>query len=107
MEVETDTRATGEMTGARGMSKGVVQDLIVRVGKAQFPVVELSGQGFVITADGRPPLRGFADIFRGNERVLRGLVTCAWTEEGRVGYEFKHATQAAPIGVDHVPQAAT
>lgn len=98
-----------ESTRARNTSRSVrterLVELRVRVGKAFFPVTKMSDNGFVITADGRPPLRGFADILKGNDLVRHGLVTCAWQEGDQVGYEFKHATFAAPIAPDYAPTA--
>ena len=78
-------------------------ELRVKVGKAFFPVTKMSDDGFVITADGRPPLRGFADILLGNDLVRHGLVTCAWHEGDQVGYEFKRATWAGQIAPDYAP----
>ena len=75
------------------------------VGKVSHPVLELRADGFVIAADGRPPLRGFADVFHGDERVLHGLVTCAWADNGRVGYDFKRGTHADPVPADYVRPA--
>ena len=66
-------------------------------------VMELTDTGFVIEADGRPPLRGYADIFRGENRVLHGLVQCSWADDGLVGYEFKRDTAGAEVSPDHVP----
>ena len=73
------------------------------MGKDHFPVTRMSDLGFVITVEGRPPLRGFADIFLGDNLVRHGLVTCAWHEGDQVGYEFKHATVAGPIAADYAP----
>ena len=64
--------------------------------------MELTESGFVIEAEGRPPLRGYADIFRGDDRVLRGLVVCSWAQDGLVGYEFKRDTTGAEVSADHV-----
>ena len=77
--------------------------LRVRAGERDHQVLELTDEGFVIEADGRPPLRGFADIFRGDERVLRGLVLCAWAEDGLVRYEFKRDTAGGNVSPDYVP----
>ncbi|MEM1298533.1 MAG: hypothetical protein AAGH68_04570 [Pseudomonadota bacterium] len=90
-------------TRSRAARAERLAELRVRVGTAFFPVTKMSDNGFVITADGRPPLRGFADILMGNELVRHGLVTCAWHEGDQVGYEFKHATFAAPIAPDYAP----
>ena len=74
----------------------------VRAGDLDAKVVELASDGFVIASDGRPPLRGYADIFRGDERVLRGLVICSWAQDGLVGYEFKHNGAAQFVPADYV-----
>lgn len=55
----------------------------------RHPVLTMNDSGFVIAADGRPPLRGFVDILRGGAMVARRLVVCAWARDGQVGYEFK------------------
>ena len=74
----------------------------VRAGEREAKVVELASDGFVIQADGRPPLRGYADIFRGEECILRGLVICSWARDGQVGYEFKRGTTDGTVPVDYV-----
>ena len=74
----------------------------VKTGDRVMPVTELASDGFVIEADGRPPLRGYADIFRGDERVLRGLVICSWAQDGLVGYEFKRGTADGTAPADYV-----
>lgn len=74
----------------------------VVVGRESHPVLELKSDGFVIAADGRPPLRGYADLFRGEDRVLHGLVTCAWAEDGRVGYDFKRESVGTNVPADYV-----
>lgn len=66
------------------------------------PVVHLGKSGFVIEADGRPPLRGFADIMRGDERIMRGLVLCTWARNGHVGYEFKRDGTGTVVPADYV-----
>ena len=74
----------------------------VRAGEREARVLQLATDGFVIEADGRPPLRGYADIFRGDERILRGLVIVSWAREGKVGYEFKRGTTDGTMPVDYV-----
>ena len=74
----------------------------VKTGDRAVQVTELASDGFVIEADGRPPLRGYADIFRGDERVLRGLVVCSWAQDGLVGYEFKRGTADGTVPADYV-----
>ena len=91
------------MEAMRGARKEPVAQLWVQVGSDQFPVTRLSDQGFTITAEGRPPLRGFADIFAGESLVRHGLVTCAWHEGDQVGYEFKHASWAGQVAADYAP----
>ena len=74
----------------------------VRTGDADFPITELTSDGFVIEAEGRPPLRGYTDIFRGDERVVGGLVVCTWVRDGMIGYQFKRTTAGNPAPEDHV-----
>ena len=74
----------------------------VRAGTREVRLVDLALDGFVIEADGRPPLRGYADIFRGDECILRGLVICAWAADGLVGYEFKRGTTDGTPPSDYV-----
>ena len=74
----------------------------VRMGRAEHTVMELTASGFVIEAEGRPPLRGYTDIFRGDERVLHGLVVCAWERDGMVGYEFKREVGGREVPADYV-----
>ncbi len=61
-------------------------------GERQHRVIELTKDGFVIEADGRPPLRGYVDLCLGEDRISRRLVVCAWAEDGLVGYEFKRSS---------------
>ena len=102
-----DTLLPKEIEGALALHRRNnlrhVSRLRVRSGLRDHQVLELTGDGFVIEADGRPPLRGFADIFRGDERVLRGLVVCIWAEDGLVGYEFKRDTAGGEVAPDYVP----
>ena len=86
-----------------GLSQADASGLRVQVGRAHFPVTTISNEGFVILAQGRPPLRGFADIFQGDTLLRHGLVTCAWQEGNQVGYEFKHAAYAGPVAPDYAP----
>ncbi len=94
----TGARETAQRNHARQHSR-----LRVRTMGRDHQVMELTANGFVIEADGRPPLRGYADIFRGDDRVVHGLVVCTWAENGLVGYEFKRDTSGGEIAPDHVP----
>ena len=75
----------------------------VAAGGRRHPVIEIDARGFVIEADGRPPLRGFVDLLEDDRLVDRRLVVCAWAREGLVGYEFKRDTGGRPVAPDHVP----
>ncbi|MFK7942913.1 MAG: hypothetical protein AB8B85_08400 [Paracoccaceae bacterium] len=94
---------TTERRSMSARKKRAESRFCVQVGKDEFPITQISDEGFVITAEGRPPLRGFADIFQGESLVRHGLVTCAWHEGDQVGYEFKHSTNAGPIAPDYAP----
>ena len=75
----------------------------VRWADGEMPLVELTSSGFVLAADEPPPMRGYADIFAGEERILHGLVMCTWARDGMVGYEFKRGGSVQEIRVDHAP----
>ena len=77
----------------------------VRWADGEMPLVELTSSGFVLAADEPPPMRGYADIFAGDERILHGLVMCTWARDGMVGYEFKRGGSVQEIRVDHAPPA--
>ena len=77
----------------------------VVAGGERHPVISLGPTGFVIEADGRPPLRGHVDIYEGERRVARHLVVCAWAEDGLVAYEFKRDSACGEVAPDHVPPA--
>lgn len=77
----------------------------VRWADGELPVVELTPNGFVVEAESPPPLRGFTDIFEGDERILHGLAMCSWARNGLVGYEFKRGAGAHPVRADHAPPA--
>lgn len=65
---------------------------VIVAGERRHRVMELTRDGFVIEADGRPPLRGFVDLMLGEDRISRRLVVCAWAEKGLVGYDFKRSS---------------
>lgn len=93
------THALDEKAESRLRKPGAFR---VRAGEQEARVTELASDGFVIQADGRPPLRGYADIFKGDQQVLRGLVICSWAHDGLVGYEFKRGTTDGTMPVDYV-----
>ena len=64
-------------------------------------IVEFRDDGFVIEADGRPPLRGYVEIFLGEERTDRQLVVCDWARDGLVGYSFKRDSMGADVPADY------
>lgn len=77
----------------------------VRWSESELPVVELTPRGFVVEAETPPRMRGFTDIFEGDDRVMHGLAICTWARDGLVGYEFKRGTGARQIRADHAPPA--
>jgi len=92
----------GPAAGGRSAKSGRLR---VRTAAGEHAVTELTPRGFVIAADGRPPLRGYADIFRGDERVVHGLVVCSWARDGQVGYEFKRGGRGDDVPADYVRPA--
>ena len=74
----------------------------VRSDQRNHAVMELTTKGFVIEADGRPPLRGYVEIVCEPSLVMRRLAICTWAENGLVGYEFKHDSGGGDAAPDHV-----
>jgi hypothetical protein len=74
-------------------------------GERQHRIMELTGTGFVIEADGLPHLRGYVEIVLGEERIARRLVVFAWAHDGLVGYEFKHDASSRETPADYVMPA--
>lgn len=103
MEAKLPDDVAGALALARRNARRLETRLRVCTDGREHRVMELTGNGFVIEADGRPPLRGYADIFRGEERVLHGLVQVSWNEDGMVGYEFKRDTVGAEVSPDCEP----
>ncbi|MEM7508851.1 MAG: hypothetical protein AAF415_19150 [Pseudomonadota bacterium] len=64
-------------------------------------IIEFKETGFVIEADGRPPLRGYVEIFLGEERIDRQLVVCDWARDGLVGYTYKLDSAGADVPADY------
>lgn len=77
----------------------------VRWAEGELPVVELTPDGFVVAAETPPQMRGFTDIFEGEDRVMYGLAMCTWARDGLVGYEFKRGSGARQVLPDHAPPA--
>lgn len=72
----------------------------------ELPILSLDDHGFTIAADGRPPLRGYVEIFHGDSRVDRRLVICDWADDGIVGYRFKRREAKFRLpAVDYVRSA--
>lgn len=65
-------------------------------------IIDLTETGFTIEADGRPPLRGYVEIFKGETRTDRRLVVCEWAENGLVGYHFKRDSAGSNVPADYV-----
>ncbi len=102
MEAALPEHVTDALASKAIATKRARASYTVHAAGRQIPVVELASDGFVIRADGRPPLRGYADVYLGAEQVLRGLVICAWAEHGLVGYEFKRGTTDGTVPLDYV-----
>lgn len=102
MESALPTHVTDALASKAVSARRARASYTVRAGDRRMPVTELASDGFVIKADGRPPLRGYADVFLGDDQVLRGLVICSWAEGGLVGYEFKRGTTDGTVPVDYV-----
>ena len=77
----------------------------MRWADCELPVVELTPTGFVVAAEAPPRMRGFTDIFDGDDRILHGLAMCTWARDGLVGYEFKRGSGAREVRADHVAPA--
>lgn len=105
MDIVLPTGMTGALeTAARNRSRRTARYRVLADGRTHT-VMELAADGIVIEADGRPPLRGYAELFRGEERVMQCLVVCTWARDGLVGYEFKRDNSGCEVSPDHVPPA--
>ncbi len=103
MDAMIPREMAGAMEGERRERARRQSQYSVRWLDGELPVLELTPDGFVIEADGPPPLRGYTDIFLGDERIVHGLVICTWSRDGLVGYEFKRGSAAKEVRVDHAP----
>ncbi len=102
-----DSVLPSDIAGARGMATVKPArrkaHYSVRWADGELPLVELTASGFVLAAGAPPPVRGYTDIFAGDERIMHGLVMCTWARNGLVGYEFKRGGSLQEIRVDHAP----
>lgn len=73
----------------------------VVAGTREHRVMNLRAHGFVIEADGTPPLRGYVDLYEGGRLLGQLLVVCVWARDGLVGYEFKHDNSGRNVPPDH------
>ena len=103
MDAVIPPEVAGELEGDRRAQARRRSRYSVRSEDCELPVLELTPDGFVIEAEGPPPLRGYTDIFLGDERILHGLVICTWAQDGLVGYEFKRGSAANEVRADHAP----
>ncbi|MEM7742647.1 MAG: hypothetical protein AAF409_02955 [Pseudomonadota bacterium] len=87
----------------KGPDQEVCAGFWVRTAEAEHRVLELTANGFVIAAEAPPHLRGFAEILHGRLPIRHGLIVCCWSEQGRVGYEFKRTSPTQPVFADYAP----
>lgn len=66
-------------------------------------IMDLNDGGFVIESEGRPPLPGYVEIFRGDQCIDQRLVVCEWARDGLVGYRFKRASRNGQVAADYAP----
>ncbi|MEM6904686.1 MAG: hypothetical protein AAF568_02225 [Pseudomonadota bacterium] len=102
-----DIEPRGEIAGAialnnRNTARSRARFRVVAEDR-DHPIIDLSDTGFAIEADGRPPLRGYVEIFLGEDRVDRQLVICEWARDGLVGYSFKRDSAGADVAPDYAP----
>lgn len=95
------------ISSKQSRGRGRAKSHFVKADGRSLPILSLTPGGFVIAAEHGPRLRGFVDIMRGRKRLSRGLVICAWAEDGMLGYEYKRENLSAPIAADHAPGEAT
>lgn len=68
----------------------------MRSGADAHDIRELRDDGFTLTADEPPLVRGHVDIFEADDRIARGLIYCTGSEGGVVTYAFKRNTADLP-----------
>ncbi len=61
----------------------------VQMGKASFPILRLTGRGFVLAAEDAPGLRGFVDLYDGQRHMFNCLVVACGIQHGEAVFEYK------------------
>lgn len=69
--------------------------LCVHIGDRAYPVARLWANGFAISAQDAPKLRGHADIYDGARHVSQCLIMTSREEAGERIYDFKWNTDVA------------
>ncbi|MCB1368476.1 MAG: hypothetical protein KDK00_11980 [Rhodobacteraceae bacterium] len=77
---------------ARQRDFGRRNRLRVHVDDAVFPILRLTGGGFVLDAKAAPLIRGLVDIYDSGRHLYQCLVVCSSVEGDERVYEFKRQT---------------
>lgn len=68
--------------------------LKVRVGDRSYPVLRFWSEGFTVSADPAPNLRGLVDLYEGERHLYQCLIVTSREEAGERVFEFKRNTVA-------------
>ena len=81
-----------DLDAARAQKKRARSRLSVRFGERSFPILRLWDSGFAIDADRAPHLRGYVDVYKGENQLLTCLIVASQLEEDEVVFDFKRMT---------------
>jgi hypothetical protein len=80
--------------GRDKVGRGREPGMVLTTGNGSYRIVEMRPDGCLIEAPGRVALRGFADIYRGDEQVASCLIVVARPDGDHWRCAFKRLTAA-------------
>ena len=98
-----------QLAAAHRMTRRKRATRAVHVGDEAFAILDMSEEGFAVSAEDTPALRGVVDIFDGPRHLYQALIVAAAEEGDLMRYDFKRntaASQYAPVDFeqpDHRP----
>jgi hypothetical protein len=88
----------GRGRGGGAFGRGKEPGMVLKTGNGSYRIVELASDGCLIEAPGPVALRGFADIYRGDEQVANCLIVVARPDgdHWRCAFKRRTAVRATP-----------